>query len=606
MDSKLKDNETLYIVTWFCRDIQNILLNSSNKQHYNIIPQEIISIILQFTFNTHKWRIMDKSLINQILNATNKTSFVSNKFERCRQNLYWQLKIYPNGDSIKYIDSFDVFLKLITMPTEWKCVVIAFTIHSPQTCSKFSSIHQFDNTISKCYWPPYTLSLSELKQLHPSEIILTVDIEILRIIKHKQNEIIYQNPFKMNSAMQVNETWHIDETLTKKIKDIYKPNKGLCSHILKNMWAIYLWPKTDNQDGKIMCWVRAAMCYLPYDVSKISAKCTISFIEAHKTVHNERVLHLLQSKLSNTFINKQICSFNEFCNFSSHTISLNIIILKVWNNKNEIIYSFDPSQQIITKWNQLIKYKHVSDVTGSYQWVIENKSLIGNIFDCAPKEMFTSPKFIISALEFRLIIFPNGDNKQHSGSFQLYLELDTLPTKWKCIIAQITLYSPQTNSKITTIVSYEDSKSYWGWKDYSLLLQEIKQYNPIKLIFVANVEIIRIIENKSDIILYQNPIIIDPKMEINGKWLIDENIMKQLHNVKNSHFGKQLTSDIFGEIWIASVNLIKMKNISKCSLGLSLCCLPYGVSKILAKHTISFKEANKTEIGECEYTVENN
>eukprot|EP01084_Bolivina_argentea_P310024 536342_1 len=269
LHSQLQATETSYIVTFFCRDIQNTLLNSSNK-HYKIIPQEIISIVLKFILNTYKWRIVDKLLIDQILNADNNTSFLSNTFKI--ENLDWKLKIYPNGSDEKNIDSFDAFLQLITMPSEWECIIVASSIYSPQTSSQFSCIHEYTEN-STCYgWPSYTLSLSELKQLQPQEIILNISVEILRIIKKEPNAIIYQDPFKMNPATQVNEIWHINQTLMNKIKACKTPDKGICSQVLRNMWVISLWPNSTNEtNDQRECLVRTALCYLPYGVSKISA-----------------------------------------------------------------------------------------------------------------------------------------------------------------------------------------------------------------------------------------------------------------------------------------------------------------------------------------------
>eukprot|EP01084_Bolivina_argentea_P310025 536343_1 len=271
LHSQLQATETSYIVTFFCRDIQNTLLNSSNK-HYKIIPQEIISIVLKFILNTYKWRIVDKLLIDQILNADNNTSFQSKRFKI--ENLDWQLEIYPNGLNAKYLGSFDVLLLLNTIPPEWKCIVVAITIYSPQTYSQFSCIHEYSEK-SKCHardWPPYTLSLSELKQLQPQEITLTVSIEILRIITKEPHAIIYQDPYQMNPTIQVNETWHIDETLMNKIKACKTPRKRIYSEVLRNMWVISLWPNSTNEtNDQRECLVRTALCYLPYGVSKISA-----------------------------------------------------------------------------------------------------------------------------------------------------------------------------------------------------------------------------------------------------------------------------------------------------------------------------------------------
>eukprot|EP01084_Bolivina_argentea_P044341 81602_1 len=587
------DDETALIVTWFCRNVQNMLSQ--------LIPQEIVAITFKFTSGTYKWKIDDNALLDKIFNATNAEKMESDVFKR--DKLDFKLRIYPNGMNSLQVDSFDVFLILNTMPEEYKCITVSFIINSPQTFSKWGIIQNYTHSGTKWGWISYALSLSELKELNPSEIILIVDIEILRIIKKETNEILYQNPFIMDAQMQINETWFIDENIMNNIKHLQTFGKGksLNSNVFHNMWIIALYPigiKTNAYtSAENECLLGVNLCYLPINVSKISIRSTITLIEANKTEITNNCIYSADCSYGDL---KKLCSFDEFINYSQHTISINIIILQVWNNNNEIIYSYNPSHKIIKKWNQ--KNKRIT--SGSYEWVIQNEKLLNHMLNSEVTSKFKSIKFCIAGFEWRFVIYPNGHSIDRLNSFDVFLELDSLPIDWNCII-QFQIYSPQTESKMTAIVEYHSSLGLWGWDHNSMLLSEIKTVKPSEIILNANIEIIRIIKMDSNIILYQNPLNINIEMVINKTWIIDSDLMNRIKGL--IIFGKQLSSDIFGDIWVIRLCPygFEKTNNGECQLGLALCNLPFNISNICVKYEILLIEANKRKICQFEYSVEN-
>eukprot|EP01084_Bolivina_argentea_P209754 357213_1 len=415
--------------------------------------------------------------------------------------------------------------------------------------------------------------------------------------------------------MEINSKWMIGEKMMKQLHSVNNSNfsKLLTSDIFGKIWKVSINFNEPEQIGK--CSFGSSLCRLPYGVSKIAAKHTILFKESNKTEIGE----CEYTVENNTDKFKNFCSSKEFFTYSRHTISINTIIIKLWNNENKIIYSYDPFQKIVKKWNQFIrcieeeKDENIKTIkvksmklSSSYEWVIENKSIIYNILNCENGTKFQSSKFFVGGLEWKISICPNGDDQTTIGSFDIDLGLDTLPTIWKCIIIRFTLHSPQTDSKMTAIVSYHFSGQRWGWDSYSLTLAEIKALNPTKLIFNADIEIIRIItEKEKDMIFYQKSLKIDPKLQINEKWIIDQHLMNKIKNLK--HFGKQFSSDIFGKIWVMRLcpHGFEDDNDGNCQMGLALCNLPYNICKISLQYTISLIEANKSKTNEFEYDIGN-
>eukprot|EP01084_Bolivina_argentea_P049601 91218_1 len=577
---KGSDEATNCTVAGFCRNIDIS----------KIIPKEIIFIILRFIFNPFKWHITDPMLIENILNAEMGDAFESKSFNVLKLNC--KLRIYPNG--IIMDNTFDLFLEVENFPSDWKCVTIAcsISISSPQTLtvrtiSAITKDSSFVDTIGS------TNILSQLRNINPSELTISVNIEILRI-SNEQNEILYQNPYKLYPQIPI--TGKL--TLTKSSMENVTTFKMCSSNVFSKLWMISL-SEDDKFNDSIDVWVQ--LCHLPFGVSKILVKWKISFIEANKTASMECEFHA--EDISGYMF--EFSSINEFLNYSQHTLSFTGIILKVWDNHNNIIYSYDPSDRIVDHWNQFVNQKVFRPV-GSYHWCIRKKEIIKNILNCSSGEMYTSETFVMSLLEWRISIYPNGDLEDQSdiGSFNVYLELDSVPTKWEQIIVRFTLYFCQTDCKLTAIGLYNEEYNVYGWEYYTLLLSEVKELQPIELIFDAEIEIIRIIQNDNSI-LYQNPLKIDPQMQINEKWIIDKHLMNKIKNVK--HFGKHFSSNVFGNLWVIRLypHGFDKDNDGKCQLGLGICNLPYNISKLSVKCTISLIEANKeTQMTEYEHDVE--
>ena len=83
-------------------------------------------------------KITDSKLLNQILNSEPGDAYTSDIFEIC-----W------NGYLKDQVGSFMVYLKLVLLPETWKNIDIMFTIESPQTFSKKTSLYSFKKSCGR-------------------------------------------------------------------------------------------------------------------------------------------------------------------------------------------------------------------------------------------------------------------------------------------------------------------------------------------------------------------------------------------------------------------------------------------------------------------------
>ena len=100
------------------------------------------------------------------------------------------------------------------------------------------------------------------------------------------------------------------------------------------------------------------------------------------------------------------------------------------------------------------------ETSGSFCWKITNTNLINKILNANNGDEFVSDIFKIAKLDWRIDIYPNGQKKTNIGSFDVAVTLMTMPDKWKSIIVQLTIHSPQTHSKVISLGTYtKDSTS---------------------------------------------------------------------------------------------------------------------------------------------------
>eukprot|EP00483_Globobulimina_turgida_P009499 UN09518 len=130
----------------------------------------------------YKW-VIDDTSFNKMLLAENSETFHSDKFKIGK--LSWQVNAYPNGNSKNSIGSFNVYVKLLSLPPIWDHVVISRTIICEQTRAKVTNITtSYEGTSAG--WPDRSLLLNEVKSF--KRLTFIIEIIILRIkLKSKHN-----------------------------------------------------------------------------------------------------------------------------------------------------------------------------------------------------------------------------------------------------------------------------------------------------------------------------------------------------------------------------------------------------------------------------------
>ena len=81
---------------------------------------------------SYTWEI-EGDLLQQMKNAKPKQELKSPIFQMCQLN--WQLEVYPNGKRDNDVGSFRLFLKLLSIPKDWKQIILSRRLQCLETGS---------------------------------------------------------------------------------------------------------------------------------------------------------------------------------------------------------------------------------------------------------------------------------------------------------------------------------------------------------------------------------------------------------------------------------------------------------------------------------------
>ena len=163
-DIKQLDERTKSIVFGYILKEQQKLLLINNNTYYHI-PTLVTYICLSYVSDhfmlnggVYRWNI-EKDTFNKMINAENSETFHSSQFKIGK--LDWQINVYPNGNSKNSIGSFNVYVKLLSLPSTWEYVIISRTILCQQTQAKVTNITtSYEGTSAG--WPDRSLLLEEV------------------------------------------------------------------------------------------------------------------------------------------------------------------------------------------------------------------------------------------------------------------------------------------------------------------------------------------------------------------------------------------------------------------------------------------------------------
>ena len=175
----------------------------------------------------HQWMI-PANLLKPMITARNQEKFISPKFKM--SHLIWQIEAYPNGNTPSTTGSFNLYLRLISMPRAWRSIIIRRQFECEETKSAFIAISRYTKGTS-LGWPDYNLSLQDIKnRLHLMKVLsFIINLKILSIKLHKNDGMIfYENKVDPYRALKNKTlTWKIDESLLLNMKQAHF-KKGIC------------------------------------------------------------------------------------------------------------------------------------------------------------------------------------------------------------------------------------------------------------------------------------------------------------------------------------------------------------------------------------------
>ena len=109
---------------------------------------------------SYTWQITNPQSISRLINAKVGESFESEIFEIGK--LKWVIIVYPNGWNKKNKGCFNICIKLLTMSSKWRQLILCRTIECIETMSSCTSIASYYKNGDTMCWKERTLLLSEL------------------------------------------------------------------------------------------------------------------------------------------------------------------------------------------------------------------------------------------------------------------------------------------------------------------------------------------------------------------------------------------------------------------------------------------------------------
>ena len=206
---------------------------------------------------------------------------------------------------------------------------------------------------------------------------------------------------------------------------------------------------------------------------------------------------------------------------------------------------------------------------GEYTWKVRGyvlrKMKRANTTDQIP-----SPSFLIAGLSWRLVSYPNG-KEGRDGSFDLFVQLLSLPPAWKHIECCIRIKCHDTKCSWTMYQQYTAGSSR-GWTENTMLHQDIQSLD--KMTFSVSIWIHKIVLN-SNLSLFER-MLTSKHHQI--QWTVDP---EQLQLIKSAHDGFKIESEIFDEMWCLQIHKLGIitdtRNTAYFMVFLQSCALPKGV-----------------------------
>eukprot|EP01084_Bolivina_argentea_P242131 406296_1 len=194
-------------------------------------------------------------------------------------------------------------------------------------------------------------------------------------------------------------------------------------------------------------------------------------------------------------------------------------------------------------------------------------------------------------LNWKLLCYPNGDNKESIGNCQLYLYLSHMPKQYKTVIVYRYIHCEQTGSSCQSIQSYDKAVGWSFISSQFILLSELVSSRNIS--FECGIRILRIFD-KSNFIIYQYPLLLSDifqKQQI--RWHINKQLMSKF---KAAHWGQCFlcpVNDLFSITCFPSGYPLSNRDRGTVGIELQLCSFPIGVASFRFKLVIEIPQLDE-------------
>ena len=187
--------------------------------------------------------------------------------------LTWTLNACPNGGTVDRAGTFDLYLKLVTMPESWKHIFLFRRIQCDQTKGSFVYYCTYKKGSSKGWLK--TMIFTEIQSL--SKLSFTVEIIIGRIVLKDEETIFYQKPIDIK-AQQIR--WKMDKELWRCVQNAHI-GKHFGSEIFGDMWCIEM----DREATSFR--ISLTLCAVPKDLQSVKTMSSIECILKGKGINKK-------------------------------------------------------------------------------------------------------------------------------------------------------------------------------------------------------------------------------------------------------------------------------------------------------------------------------
>ena len=262
----------------------------------NIMPLYIIHITTVFiddhfmlTRGSYQW-IIDNDTLQLMKSKKGRSKFSSHTFKIAE--LEWIIDVYPNICSSSEAGIFQVYLRLVSLPTTWEHVLLCLNIRCPETQSSHTSLQQWDEGRSDWGWPPNAMKFTEIESLNQLSFIASIRVNKIKL--KNSNKYYYQQNVSIPRISKIE--WKINEDLLSKMK-LSHNGKRFTSPIYNDTFCFAICPNGESfAHGRTK--IELVLCALPPNQKNINLKWKINLNATESSSIGDKTYYKSSKKFS--------------------------------------------------------------------------------------------------------------------------------------------------------------------------------------------------------------------------------------------------------------------------------------------------------------------